>query len=114
MTQIMTATVSGTYPVSPATFASVRNRGPGRLEGHAGHTVTFRSSCSGLVPGNFSCPVKPTDNAMCRELQRHLRLDWFLDLDDAREKVEGSVTVVLDPSTSAPSRGRQEAGDCQL
>jgi hypothetical protein len=39
---------------------------------------------------------------------------WLLDLDDAREKVEGPVTVILDPSTSARSRGRQEAGDSQL
>jgi len=40
---------------------------------------------------------------------------WALVLDlDTREKVEGPVTVVLDPSTSAPSRGRQEAGDSQL
>ena len=42
---------------------------------------------------DFSRPVKPTDNAYAESFNATVRLEclgryWFLDLDDAREKVE--------------------------
>jgi putative transposase len=42
---------------------------------------------------DFSCPGKPTDNAYVESFNATVRLEclgrhWFLDLDDAREKIE--------------------------
>jgi putative transposase len=81
---------------------------------------------------DFSRPGKLTDNAYVESFNATVRLEclgrhWFLDLDDAREKVEkwraeynevrphcAIGDSVLDPSASTARRGTHQAGDSHL
>jgi transposase InsO family protein len=74
----------------PAKSAFLRVRTCGRVG--RGHRLHLWAYANGITL-DFSRPGKPTDNAYVESFNATVRLEclgqhWFLDLDDAREKVE--------------------------
>jgi putative transposase len=75
-----------------ATAARLANDDPGRPRDPV-HLEGARWAYANGITLDFSRPGKPTDNAYVESFNATVRLEclgrhWFLDLDDAREKVE--------------------------
>lgn len=90
--------VAGAAEVTAALDEAVRRHGaPGRIQVDRGCQFTSREldlwACARGVVLDFGRPGKPTDNAHAEASNARFRAEclnqhWFLDLDDARAKVE--------------------------